>query len=110
MTARTGEKRKRMEVQKKTETRSGEGDFIEGWVTENSMWAKLNPVGAQERIDGDQTTNIRTHRVTMSFYSPGITGAARLKMGSRIFNIVSVVNVGERGIDTVLDVKEQEVA
>ncbi len=110
MVARTGERRKRVEVQKNTETRSAEGDFIDGFVTENAMWAKVNPLSAQERIDGEQTTGIRTHRVTMAFYSPGITAADRLKMGTRIFNIVSVVDVGERGCFTILDVKEQEVA
>lgn len=107
--SRTGEKNKRVSIQKYTTTRGAQGGFIETWVTENTVWAKVNPLGAQERIDADQVKNIRTHRVTMKFYSPGITGNDRLLFGTRILNIVSVVNPGERGCETILDVRESEV-
>ena len=110
----TGEMDHRVAVQKYTQTRGAQGGFIESWATENTMWAKLNPIGAQERIDADQTQNVRTHRVTMNYYSPGITGKDRLLFtdpdaGTRIFNIVSVVNPGERGCFTILDVREAVV-
>lgn len=109
MAHRTGTMRKRVSVQKFTESRGAQGGFVRTWVTENTVWAKVMPLGAQERIDADQTQNVRTHRVTMRFYSPGITGVDRLLFGTRILNIVSVVDPGERGCDTILDVKEAEV-
>lgn len=106
---RAGVLRKRVEVQKYTSGRGADGSNINVFVTENTMWANVNPISAQERQQGDQTKAVRTHRVTMKFYAPGITAAARLKMGTRIFNIVSIIDIGERGCFTVFDVKEAEV-
>jgi SPP1 family predicted phage head-tail adaptor len=107
---RIGTKRKRVAVQKYTETRGAQGGSLRGFVTENFMWANINPLSASERVEADKTENVRTHRVTMSFYSPGITSADRILFGTRKFGIVSVVNPGERGCDTILDVKELEAS
>lgn len=105
----TGKMDKRVSIQKYVKTRGTQGGFILGFVTENTVWAFVNPLSAGERVDAEQVKNIRTHRVTMNFYSPGISGKDRLLFGARIFNIVSVVNPGERGCFTILDVKESEV-
>lgn len=105
----TGKMDKRVSIQKSVNTRDAQGGFVPAFVTENTVWAFVNPLSAGERIDADQVKNVRTHRVTMNFYSPGITGKDRLLFGTRIFNIVSVVNPGERGCFTILDVKESEV-
>lgn len=104
--SRTGQKQQRVQVQKYTETRTLQGGTIEGWVTENTMWAWVNPIGAMERIQADQTKAIRTHRISMRFYSPGIDETYRILDGSKIYNIVSVVDVGSRGCETILDVKQ----
>ena len=106
---RAGLKDKLVSVQKKTETAGAEGGIIEDWTTENQMWARINPVRAKEGVDADQVKNVVSHRITMDFYSPGITGADRITWNSRTFNIISVVNVGELDCDTVLDVLEAEV-
>lgn len=107
MGQRTGEMRERVSIQKYAETRSAMGSSIRDFVTENTVWAKVNPVGAKERLQADQVNSEITHRVSMRFYSPGITSADRLLFGTRKLNIISVIDVGERGCDTVLDVSEQ---
>lgn len=105
--ARTGEMRKKVAVQKYTKTRGAQGGYIQSWATENSVWAKINPISAKERTDADQTNAVLSHRITMRFYSPGITAKDRILWNSRTFYITSVVNPGERGCDTILDAKEE---
>ena len=107
---RTGVMRKKVEIQKIGEARDAEGGFTPApFVTEKTVWANINPLSAMERVQGDQVKAIRSHRIIIRFYSPGITTADRIKMGTRIFNIVSIVNPGERGCNTIFDVKEAEV-
>lgn len=103
---RAGVLRKRVEVQKFTTTQSDEGALRRTYFTENTVWANVNPISGLERIQGDRVKDVRTHRVTMKFYSPGIDATMRLIFETRIFEIISVVNIGERGCFTVLDVKE----
>lgn len=106
MTVRIGEMRHRVEVQKYTLTKEEDGGSIRTFATENTMSAKIMPLNATERDQGDQVKAVRSHRVTMRFYSPGLREDDRLKLGTRIFNIVAVIDVGERGCFTILDVKE----
>lgn len=106
MSFRPGELDKRVEVQKYTVTKEEDGGTIRTFATENTVWAKLTPLNAAERDQGDQVKAVRSHSVRMRFYSPGLDESARLKMGTRIFNIASVIDVGERGCFTILDVKE----
>ena len=107
---RTGVLRLRVEIQRAGESRDAEGGFTSvAFVTEKTVWANINPLSAQERVQGDQVKAIRTHRIIMRFYSPAITSVDRIKFGTRIFNIVSVVDPGFRGCSTILDVKEAEV-
>ena len=108
-TARYGLRDKLVDVQTKDESSGAEGGIIENWTTQNQMWAEIKPLGAKERVDAEQVKNVRTHRITMDFYSPGITAADRITWNSRTFNIIAVVNVGELDCDTILDVMEAEV-
>ena len=100
--------RKRVNIQKYTKTRGAEGGYIDTWATEKEVWANISPISGQERVDADQVKALRTHTVTMRFYAAGISANDRILFGARIFHIVSVVNVGERGYDTILDVREVE--
>ena len=106
---RTGQMDKLVSVQKYSQTRDAQGGFIDTWAEENQVWAKLKSIGAQERIDADQVKNVRTHRLTTKFYSPGITGQDRIVWNARTFHIVSVVTAGDLDCDTILDLREGEI-
>jgi SPP1 family predicted phage head-tail adaptor len=108
--ARTGKYRKRINIQSYTKTRGGEGGYIQSWATDASRWANINPISGQERVDADQVKALRTHTISMRFYSGTLSAKQRVLFGTRVFHIVSVVNVGERGYDTILDVMEVETA
>ena len=110
MVLRTGALRDKVKVQKYTETRDSQGGAIKTWATENEVWANINPISSLERAQGDQTKAVRTHKITMKFYSPGITAADRILFGTREFGITSVIDPGSRGCRTILDVKEAEVS
>lgn len=103
---RTGSMRLKVEVQKYTPTQAADGGSIRAWATENTVWASLIPAGGAERQQADQAKAVRKFTIFMRFYSPGITEADRIKMGTRLFGITAIVDVGERGCNTILDVLE----
>lgn len=103
----TGEMKKKVSIQKYTATRGAEGGVIKGFVEENTMWAKINPLSGQERVEADKNNSNVSHRISMRFYSPGLTPADRIVWNSRTFDITAVIDVGERGCFTVVDVKEK---
>ena len=108
---RTGEMQKRISIESKSpETRDAHGGFIETWaeVTDGERWAKITPISGKERNQGDQVKALRSHVISMRFFT-GMVSSYRIVYDSRIFNIVKVIDVGERGCDTVLDVLEAEV-
>ena len=107
MVVLTGDMDKKVAVQKYTETSDAIGGFIETWATENLVWAKITPLSGKERDDADRTHSTTSHRITMRFYSPGIVPRDRILWDSREFYITAVINPGERGCFTVLDVMEK---
>jgi len=106
---RTGVMNKRVAIQKISSSRGGDGGFTKDFATESTVWANINSLSGQEGTKGDQVKAVGTHRVITRFYSLGVTEADRIKFGTKIFNIVSIINPGERGCNTVFTVKEAGV-
>jgi len=108
MQRRTGKKRHRVAVQSYTVTsRSAQGDPIRSFSTVATYWAQIEPLTGREMDRGDKQEQIATHRITMRFFTPGMDASYRMVFKTRVFNIVNVINVGERSIDTVVEVQEQ---
>ncbi len=107
MPTATGKMDKKVSIQKYTETSTAEGTPILTWAEENKMWARINPISGKERIEADRVEANITHRITMDFYSPGLTPKDRIVWNSRNFHITAVINVGELDCYTVVDVMEK---
>jgi SPP1 family predicted phage head-tail adaptor len=90
-----GRMRHRVILQSKTSTQDGTGAPIDTWATEKTIWVDISPLNSREYWAAQQVQSDVTHKVSMRYYS-GIQPHWRVKYGTRVFDITSVINVGER--------------
>ena len=72
------------------------GGFDETWVEVATLFADVRPIGGAERVEADRLEGQITHEITLRFRQ-GVVPAMRFRKGGRLFHVVSVVNVEERG-------------
>lgn len=85
------------------------GDPLHGsedqWNDVATVWAAIDPVSGREFYAAEQSQSEVTHKVRCR-YRPGLTTAMRIKLGARLFEIVSIINWEERGESLLLMCKE----
>lgn len=93
-----GEMQHRITIEKKTRgAADGLGGFTaETWSTLATIWAKIEPKSARELVDADQVVH-RVSHVIFIRARDDVTGAMRVKFGSRIMAILSVRTILEGG-------------
>ena len=99
-TLAAGHLRQRVAVQTKTEERDASGGVVEAWVTEGQRWACVEPLRGKELFEAQAVDARLTVKVGMRYYA-GLSPTQRFLYGTRVLNIVSVVNVAERSIQTI---------
>lgn len=81
------------------------GAAIETWATKATLWADIAPLNSREYWAAQQVQSEVTNKVTMRYFS-GLRPDWRIKFGSRLFDIRSVINVDERNEQHILLCKE----
>lgn len=71
------------------------GGFTESWVAVATIFADLRPISGSERVEGDRLTGSVTHDVVMR-HRAGVVPAMRFREGTRIFQIIAVIDIEER--------------
>jgi SPP1 family predicted phage head-tail adaptor len=71
------------------------GGFTESWIAVATLSANLSPIGGDERFEADRLAGTITHEVVLR-YRAGVVPAMRFRKASRIFQILSVIDVEER--------------
>lgn len=89
-----GEMRWRLEVQANTPTTTAKGEHVQGWSTVVTRWASIVPAAGQFFTASEQVRSKVSHKIVMRYYD-GLTPKHRLKLGSRVFNILSVLDENE---------------
>jgi len=110
---RSGDLKKVISIQRQSTTSDGMGGVTEAWTdiisgtsTATPIFAAIWPVSAKEQIQARHEQAVISHRVRIR-YRAGVTTAMRIKYGTKLFNITSVVNVGSE--NRMLDILCQEV-
>jgi SPP1 family predicted phage head-tail adaptor len=103
-----GRLRQQVIIENFTVTKNAFGEEIPGWATYMSTWAAVEPVRGREymearQVQADVDTRIRVRAQSGKTILPTM----RVKFGSRIYTIQSVINVGELGKEIQLMCKEQ---
>lgn len=104
---KAGTLRHRVEIQSADSTADELNQVIieEGdWTTVDFRWADIKPLRSREMDHLNSIYSDVSHRIRIRQYD--LTDEYRIKYGSRIFNIESVINVDERNKESELIVKE----
>jgi len=98
MVVKIGIKRHRIDLERAGRTQTTTGDLTKTWVRFARVWADVIPLRGAEAIQAQQTTATVTHSIRMrrTPESATLTPADRVKFGRRIFELTSVVDIGER--------------
>ncbi len=100
-----GKLRHRVAIQTFTETQDTYGEPIRTWSTALTVHASIKPLRGQELLAAQEIAAETTHESRMR-YNSTLTSLARLKFGSRIFDITGVVNWLERNVLLIVSCKE----
>lgn len=103
---RAGWLRHRVTIQTKSESRDSYGEPDYTWSDLATVYAGVEPLRGEERMMARAETQELTHRIRIRYYSDSVTPEARVKWGSRIFDIVEVINVLERDREQIMMCKE----
>lgn len=90
-----GALRQRVTLQQVVRTADGGGGVAETWNIIAELWAAVRPVSGDERIAADGLSGQLTHEVWVR-HRTGVTPAMRFLFGSRILDILAVVDVEGR--------------
>ncbi len=103
-----GQLRHRVAIQQPALTDSAYGQPKPTWNTVATQWARITSLSGQELVNAQQHHAETTHAVEMRF-NPDISidPTYRLQYGTRNFNALSVIDVQERRIKTVVLCVEQ---
>jgi SPP1 family predicted phage head-tail adaptor len=100
-----GKRDKRVSIQEKTVTIDNIGNQTETWVTIATVWAAIAPLNGREYWAARQINAEATTRVTIA-YRRRVTPEHRLLFGSRVLEIIEIVNPSEGNVELVLLCKE----
>lgn len=92
---RAGALRHRVTLEVPTGVADATGDPVPGWTVAAVVWAAVVPLSGQERLAAQQVVADVSHQVTLR-YRADVTPHMRIRLGSRLFNILAVINPEER--------------
>ena len=108
---RAGPLRHKIIIDKPTYTQDSFGEGAITYTSEIGTWASIAPLRGREYWSAQQVTAGVSHKVTMRYRelpaSTGIDQKCRVRFGSRIFQIKSIVNPDERDISLELMCEEE---
>jgi len=98
---RAGPLRCRVTIEATVETQGSDGSVIQAWETLATAWASIEPLIGKEYFAQQREQATVSHKIRMRHIA-GITHKMRIAWGTRLFEIESVLNVGERNREIVL--------
>lgn len=107
MAVKAGKLRHRIAIEETTETPdSSTNEPVDDWKQIKSMWASIEPAQGAEGFSADQVQGTVSHVITVRSVA-GISNKMRVRFNDRIFGILAVLNVEERGAEGRLACMEQ---
>ena len=95
---RAGTLRETIVVQTPTETADATGEPVATWATHITRRAAVEDKSASERWAGTERLSEATHRFRIRYDTTAITTTTKMRISydSRLFDILSVTNIGTR--------------
>jgi len=92
-------------IQKPVEIKNSIGEDITSWSDFSYQWANIAPLSGREYLSNNELRSSVTHRIFIRFIK-GVDSSMRIKHGSRIFDIDSIINTDERSRELVIIAEE----
>ena len=92
---RAGDLRHRVTIQKRTHAQDSCGEMDITWSDGDTIWADIRPLRGDEFYKAQQVSAKITHKI-ITRYRRDINNITRLKFGERYFNVLAVMDPGER--------------
>ena len=92
---RAGGLRNLVSIEKEEHTSNEYGEALSTWIEVKKAWAGIYPARGTEKWQSAERHAKATHEIAIRFV-PGITPKHRVRFRQRVFNIISVLNAGER--------------
>jgi SPP1 family predicted phage head-tail adaptor len=86
--------RQRLTLEEVTAVADGAGGSIVSWVLVAEVWAAIHPRSGVERVAAGGIEVRVTHEITIR-HRPGVVPQQRFRLGARIFDIKTVIDVDE---------------
>lgn len=100
-----GKLRHRIAIEQVVETQDSDGSVIEAWSSYAAVQASIEPISGREYFAAQSTQADVTHRIRLRYF-PGVTPKMRVNYNSRIFDILSVININEHNRELQLMCRE----
>jgi SPP1 family predicted phage head-tail adaptor len=102
---RSGELKHKVSIERNAERRGDNGEIIRAWTTLALRWSSIEPLAGRELEYAHQMHADANIKFRMRFLD-GMTPSDRIVMGTRVFNVLSVRNMDEAGVETEALCKE----
>lgn len=96
-----GRRDKKVTIQRRGSSKDTAGQIIETWTDQSTIYASIAPVAGREYFNASGERAEVTHKIGI-VYGPTVVPRDRIKFGTRIFDIKSVINTRERNRDLQL--------
>lgn len=92
-----GDLRRRLAIQANTPAPNSLNQPLDSWSTVATVWGQIVPTSGQKFTASEQVRNATTHKVIIRYFA-GLTPRHRILYGSRVFNILQVINEEEMSV------------
>lgn len=101
---RSGRLRHRVTIERRTTTTDAHGDQLDTWTTMATVWAAIEPLNGREYFAASGEASEVTARIRLRYQSElaGMTTADRVTHNGVNYDIRSVINPEQRGMELVL--------
>ncbi len=88
--------RHRLILEQSVPTPDGGGGNTESWVQVAQVWGAVEPLSGGESVQAARIAGRHMYQIRVR-YRADVEPSMRFRLGTRIFNILSIENAGERG-------------
>lgn len=100
-----GKLRHRITLQEYTSSRDSFGAEVETWSDTATVWASIEPLSGREYFAAQQVNAEISTKITLRYRS-SVKPTMRVLYEGRVYEILSVINAGERNRELILICKE----
>lgn len=87
--------RQRVTLEEMQRVPDGGGGFVESWSPIVTLFADIKPAGGRERVEHDRLAGRVSHEIVLR-YRTGVVPAMRFRTGTRVYEILAVLDFEER--------------